>query len=97
MHAAVVLLPLAAIATVVVAAIPSARRHSAPVVFGAALVATVAVGLAQQSGNCPVPAWQPEDNRRKLPTYSSRGREVTDGQTGVVNGTPPPRHRGPFV
>ncbi len=49
-HAAVVLLPLAAIATVVVAAIPRARRHYAPVVFGAALVATVAVGLAQQSG-----------------------------------------------
>lgn len=49
-HAAVVLLPLAAIAAVVVAAIPRARRHYAPVVLGVALLATLAVGLAQQSG-----------------------------------------------
>ena len=49
-HAAVVLLPLAAIGTVIVAAIPKARRHYAPLVFAVALVATIAVGLAQQSG-----------------------------------------------
>jgi hypothetical protein len=49
-HAAVVLLPLAAIGTVIVAAVPKARRHYAPVVFGIALLATAAVGLAQQSG-----------------------------------------------
>jgi hypothetical protein len=46
----VVLLPLAAIATVAVAAVPRARRHYAPVVLALALLATIAVGLAQQSG-----------------------------------------------
>ncbi len=49
-HAAVVLLPIAAIALVVVAAIPRARRAYGPVVLGVALAATIAVGLAQQSG-----------------------------------------------
>jgi uncharacterized membrane protein len=49
-HAAVVLLPLAAVATVAVAAVPKARRHYAPMVFVVALLAAIAVGLAQQSG-----------------------------------------------
>lgn len=49
-HAAVVLLPLAAIGLIVVALVPKARRHYAPVVVGVALAATIAVGLAQQSG-----------------------------------------------
>ena len=49
-HAAVVLLPLAAVATLVCAAMPRARRHYAPVALGLALVATLAVGLAQGSG-----------------------------------------------
>ncbi|MGE5209939.1 MAG: DUF2231 domain-containing protein [Acidobacteriota bacterium] len=49
-HAAVVLLPIAAIGLILVALLPKARRHYAPVIFGVALVATIAVGLAQQSG-----------------------------------------------
>jgi hypothetical protein len=49
-HAAVVLLPIAAIGLIVVALVPKARRHYAPVVFVVALLATIAVGLAQQSG-----------------------------------------------
>lgn len=49
-HAAVVLLPIAAVGLIVVALVPKARRHYAPVVFGVALAATIAVGLAQQSG-----------------------------------------------
>ncbi len=49
-HAAVVLLPIAAIGLILVAVFPKARRHYAPVIFGVALVATIAVGLAQQSG-----------------------------------------------
>ncbi|TFH19668.1 MAG: hypothetical protein E4H05_04085 [Acidimicrobiales bacterium] len=49
-HAAVVLLPIAAIALIVVAAIPRSRKVYAPIVLGLALAATVAVGLAQQSG-----------------------------------------------
>jgi hypothetical protein len=49
-HAAVVLLPLAALVTLVCAAVPRARRAYAPVAFGLALVAVLAVGLAQGSG-----------------------------------------------
>jgi hypothetical protein len=49
-HAAVVLLPLAAIGTLVVAAAPPARRYYAPFALATALAATVAVGLAQISG-----------------------------------------------
>lgn len=49
-HAAVVLLPLAAIATILTAAIPGSRRHYAPVALGLALVGTIAVGMAQGSG-----------------------------------------------
>jgi len=49
-HAAVVLLPLAAIATIVCAAVPRARRVYAPVALGVALAATLAVGFAQTSG-----------------------------------------------
>ncbi len=49
-HAAVVLLPIAAIALVVVAAIPRSRRVYGPIVLGVAIAATIAVGLAQGSG-----------------------------------------------
>ena len=49
-HAAVVLLPLAAFGTLVVAAWPRARRHYAPLALVAAILALGAVGLAQQSG-----------------------------------------------
>jgi hypothetical protein len=49
-HAAVVLLPLAAVMTLVCAAVPRTRRHFAPVALGLALVAALAVGLAQGSG-----------------------------------------------
>lgn len=49
-HAAVVLLPLAAIATVVLAFLPRFRRTYGPIVIGLAALATLAVGLAQGSG-----------------------------------------------
>ena len=49
-HAAVVLLPLAALATLVAAAVPRLRRHWGPVALAVALAATLAVGLAQGSG-----------------------------------------------
>lgn len=49
-HAAVVLLPLAAVTTLVCAAVPRARRAYALVALGLALAAVVAVGLAQGSG-----------------------------------------------
>jgi len=49
-HGAVVLLPLAAVLVIVVAFLPRARRIGAPVALGMALVATVFVFLAEQSG-----------------------------------------------
>jgi glucan phosphoethanolaminetransferase (alkaline phosphatase superfamily) len=49
-HAAVVLLPMAAVATVVVAAIPRAPRLYGPIVLVVSAAAAVAVGLAQSSG-----------------------------------------------
>lgn len=50
-HAAVVLLPLATITTLVCAAVPRARRHYAALALGLALVGTLAVALAQGSGD----------------------------------------------
>ncbi len=49
-HAAVVLLPLAALVTVLSAAFPRLRKYYAPAALVIALSATVAVGLAQSSG-----------------------------------------------
>jgi len=49
-HAAVVLLPMAAVGLVVVAALPRARRAYAPLVLAIALGAVVMVFLAQRSG-----------------------------------------------
>ena len=49
-HAAVVLLPLAALATFLCAAAPRVFRRYAPLALGCALAATLAVGLAQGSG-----------------------------------------------
>lgn len=49
-HAAVVLLPIAAVTSVLVAAIPKARRRYGPLVLGVALAGTIAVVVAQQSG-----------------------------------------------
>jgi glucan phosphoethanolaminetransferase (alkaline phosphatase superfamily) len=49
-HAAVVMLPLAAILTLVVAIWPGSRKWWAPLALGLAFVSTFAVGLAQQSG-----------------------------------------------
>jgi uncharacterized membrane protein len=50
-HAAVVLLPLAALATIVVAVVPKTRRHYAPVALVLAIAALGAVGLAQGSSS----------------------------------------------
>lgn len=49
-HAAVVLVPMAAVGLVVVAALPRARRAYAPLVLAAALGAVAMVFLAQRSG-----------------------------------------------
>jgi hypothetical protein len=49
-HAAVVLVPLAALGAVLVAAVPKTRRSYAPLVLIIAIAALVSVGLAQGSG-----------------------------------------------
>lgn len=49
-HAAVVLLPLAALATIAAALVRKTRRYYAPVAFGLALAAVASVALAQGSG-----------------------------------------------
>jgi hypothetical protein len=49
-HAAVVLLPLAALGTIINAGFPKARQHYALLVLGVAMVATTAVWLAEGSG-----------------------------------------------
>ena len=49
-HGAVVLLPLAALATVIVAVWPKARRHYAPLALFFAIAATISVILAGGSG-----------------------------------------------
>lgn len=49
-HAAVVLLPLAALATLGCAAVPRLRRHYAIAALAISVAAVIAVGLAQGSG-----------------------------------------------
>ena len=49
-HGAVVLLPMAAFATIVCAAVPPLRRSYAPLALGVAVASTVAVFFAQESG-----------------------------------------------
>jgi hypothetical protein len=80
-HAAVVLLPLAAVATLVCAAVPRARRHYAPVALGLALVATLAVGLAQGSGE----ALEDEvDETELVEEHTGQGERVLPWALGVT-------------
>lgn len=80
-HAAVVLLPLAAVATVVLAALPSARRHLALVVLGASLAATVAVGLAQGSGEA---LEERVDETELVEEHTEQGERVLPWAAGVT-------------
>ena len=80
-HAAVVLLPLAAIGTIVVAVVPRARRVFGPLVFGVALVATIAVGMAQQSGE----ALEDEVDRTELVRdHTRQGENVLPWAIGLT-------------
>jgi hypothetical protein len=72
-HIAVVLLPIAAVGILAVAAVPRARRHYAPLVLAASLAATLAVGLAQTSGE------ELEDHVREtalVEAHTSQGESV---------------------
>lgn len=80
-HAAVVLLPIAAAGVVVVAAWPRARRAYAPVVLGVALAATIAVGLAQQSGE---PLEERVDRTELVRDHTSQAEQVLPWAIGVT-------------
>lgn len=80
-HAAVVLLPLAAVATLAVALIPRARRHYAPIVLGLAVVAAVFVNLAQGSGDS---LEDRVDETRLVDEHADKGEGVQPWAIGVV-------------
>ena len=82
-HAAVVLLPLAAIATALCAAIPRARRHYAPVALAVALAATIAVALAQGSGE---ELEEQVDETELVEEHTERGERVLPWSIAVTAG-----------
>ncbi len=80
-HAAVVLLPLAALGLVLVALRPGWRRHYAPVVFGFAVAALASIALAQGSGE------QLEDRveeTRLVEAHADEGESVMPWAIGVA-------------
>jgi MFS family permease len=82
-HAAVVLLPLAALATFACAAIPRARRVYAPVALALALAATAAVGLAQGSGEA---LEERVDETELVEEHTERGERVLPWAIAVTAG-----------
>ena len=80
-HAAVVLLPLAAITTFVCAVVPRARRYYAPVALGLALVATLAVGLAQGSGE---ELEEQVDETELVEEHTEQGEQVLPWAIGLT-------------
>jgi len=72
-HAAVVLLPLAALATLIAAVAPRVRHQWAPVALAMALAATLAVGLAQGSGE---ELEEQVDETRLVEEHTERGETV---------------------
>lgn len=72
-HAAVVLLPLAALVTIVSCAVPRLRSHYAPAALAVALAATLAVGLAQGSGE---ELEHKVDETRLVEEHTEKGEQV---------------------
>lgn len=99
-HAAVVLLPLAAVMVVVCAALPRARRYGAPVALAIAVVATLAVGLAQGSGEA---LEEQIDETRLVEEHTEQGEGVLpwaialDVVAGAVVATPILMRRRPTL
>ena len=80
-HVAVVLLPIAALGTVVCATVPRLRRCYAPVTLAVALVATVAVGLAEGTGE----ALEDEvDETELVEEHAEAGEGVLPWAVGVT-------------
>lgn len=80
-HAAVVLLPLGAVATMLIAALPRARRHYALPVFALVLAATIAVGLAQGSGEA---LEESVDETRLVEEHAEQGESVLPWAIGLT-------------
>lgn len=80
-HAAVVLLPLAAVATLTCAAVPRLRRHYALVALGLAIAAVVAVGLAQGSGE---ELEERVEETELLEAHTEQGERVLPWAIGVA-------------
>lgn len=80
-HAAVVLLPLAAAATVAVALIPRARRTFAPIVLGLAVVAALFVNLAEGSGD---PLEDRIEETALVKEHTDKGESVQPWAIGVA-------------
>jgi uncharacterized membrane protein YqjE len=80
-HAAVVLLPLAALVTIVCAAAPRLRRHYAPAALALAIAALVAVGLAQGSGEA---LEEQVEETELVEEHTGQGERVLPWAIGVV-------------
>ena len=80
-HAAVILLPLAAVLTLVCAAVPRARRAYAPLALALALLAVLAVGLAQGSGEA---LEEQVDETELVEEHTEQGERVLPWAIGVA-------------
>ena len=80
-HAAVVLLPLAAVVTLLAAAVPRLRRHYAPAALLLALAATAAVGVAQGSGES---LEERVDETELVEEHTEQGETVLPWAIGVT-------------
>lgn len=80
-HAAVVLLPLAAVVTLVVAAVPSLRRCYAIVGLALAIAAAIFVGLAQGSGE---ELEERVEETALVEEHASQGEDVLPWAIGLV-------------
>jgi hypothetical protein len=80
-HAAVVLLPLAALGTFITALVPRFRKHYAVLAFALALAATGAVGLAQGSGEA---LEERVDETRLVEEHTEQGESVLPWAIGVT-------------
>ena len=80
-HGVVVLLPLAAILTIVVAIFPKARRHYAPLALGLALVSVLLTGLAQGSGES---LEEKVDETESVEAHTDAGESVLPWAIGLA-------------
>jgi uncharacterized membrane protein len=80
-HAVVVLLPLAALATVITALMPAARRHYAPLALGLAVAAALSAFVAQGSGE---ELEHQVDESRLVEQHADRAEQVLPWSIGLA-------------